>query len=152
MKILFCTIIGLLFCAISGNCQQRGKVVVCEFEVSRNLSLDQLGEKKKFPIDYCKLAELDKYNHMLELPYDKTNIKKPSIKITDFVKSKKRQSAIAVVGAWQQYNKAKHPACSARLKGLQTSALAAYWQKFYGKHIPEPVRVSVPSVAHSTYL
>lgn len=126
MKILFCTIIGMLFCAASGNCQQRGRVVVCEFEVSRNLSLDQLGEKKKFPIDYCKLAELDKYNHMLELPYDKTDKKKPSIKITDFVKSKKRQSAIAVVGAWQQYNKAKHRECYTRLTGLQANADVAF--------------------------
>jgi hypothetical protein len=152
MKILFCTIIGILFCAASGNCQQRGRVVVCEFEVSRNLNLDQLGEKKKSPIDYCKLAELDKYNQMLELPYYKTDKKKPCIKITDFVKSKKNRSAIAHIVARKAQNNAKNRVCSTRLVTLQASAIAAYKQKFYGKYKPESIRVSTPTVVQPTNL
>ncbi len=152
MKIFVCTIISILFCAVTGNCQHRKGVVVCEFEVSRSVNIDQLGEKKKFPIDYCILAELTKYDHLLELPCDKTDKKKPCIKMTDFVKSKKNRPAIAKIVAWQQFNKAKYLACSIRLTGLQSSALATYRQKFYGKYKPEPRSLKISPVVQPTTL
>jgi hypothetical protein len=152
MKILFCTIIGILFCANAGNCQQRRVSIDCYFGLPPGVNLDSLGEKKKFPIDYCMLAELDKYNHLLELPYDKTDKKKPYIKIIDFVKSKKNRSAIAHIVARKAQNNAKNRVCSTRLVTLQASAIAAYKQKFYGKYKPESTRVSTPTVVQPTNL
>lgn len=153
MKVLFCTIISMLFCAASGNCQLQGRVLVCEFEVPRNINLDNLGEKKKFPIDYCALANFGEDRQLqLDMPISKTNEKMTCIKITDFLNSKKRQSAIARIVAWQAHNKVKYNALNTRLANLQAGALAAFRQKFYGKNNQEPARVSTPPVVQSTFL
>lgn len=152
MKILFCTIIGTLFCCISAHCQQRTMSFDCYFGLPPGLNLDSLGEKKKFPIDYCQLANFDQQSHLLELPLDKTGEKKTCIRITDFVKSKKNRSAIAHIVAWKAQNNAKNRVCATRLVTLQASALAVYRQKFYGKHKPQPPRVNIPPVVQPTNL
>lgn len=153
MRILVLTIIGTLFCFVSGNCQQRRGGFDCYFGVPPGVNLDNLGEKKKFPIDYCAIANFGEDSQLqLEMPISKTNEKKPCIKITDFGNIKKNRSAIGPIIAWQRYNQAKYHACSTRLATLQASALAAYRQKFYGKHKPVPARVSIPNPVQPTSL
>lgn len=128
-KIFVCTIIGTLFFYVSGKSQQRTISFDCFFGVPPGLDIDKLGEKKKYPIDYCVLYNFDQY-FSLKGPFIHFESKKTCIKIIDFVNRTKKRTAIACVIKWRAYNDTKYHALKTRLLTLQANAVAAYIQKF----------------------